>query len=405
MVRKLTLWSLLAALVLIWVVPFGGLLVTSTRSTKHANETGFWTAFTSNEIGYSFKTKGKEALVQEGDKWVIRGNIIDERNASDAALAASKDEPKPFVINGQVVRFGPGASSPDAASPGDVIDIREGRFALAKNGDYEWTFDEPYTKSGKTIGVRLKHPPQFGIRNYVRAFSDGRIPNALINSFIVTIPATVIPVMIAAFAAYAFSWMQFPGRDLMLGLVIALLVVPLQLAFIPVLSLYADVAGWAGDLSRSLGWCEGQECDYPAKTFAGLWMAHTAFGLPLAIFLLRNYIAGLPRELMESARLDGATHLQIFMRVVMPLSLPALASYGIFQFLWVWNDLLVALILGPTSDLVLPIEIQKQIGTFKSEIERLNASAFISMIVPLIVFLSMQKYFVRGLLAGSVKGG
>lgn len=405
MPRKLILSFVLLALVLVWVVPFGGLLLTSARPTKHANETGFWTSFTSNEIGYSMKTKGKEAVVQEGDKWVIRGNLFDERNAFDAELAARKDEPETFKIKGKVLRFGSGASNPDKANAGDTLVIRDGDFTLQENGDYVWVFSQPYTKSGKTVGLRVKHPPQFGFRNYKRAFADGRIPNALINSFIVTIPATMIPVLIAAFAAYAFSWMQFPGRDLMLGIVIALLVVPLQLAFIPVLTMYADVASWAGDMSRSFGWCTGQECDYPAKTFAGLWMAHTAFGLPLAIFLLRNYIANLPRELMESARLDGATHLQIFMRVVMPLSLPALASYGIFQFLWVWNDLLVALILGPTSDLVLPIEIQKQIGTFKSELERLNASAFISMIVPLIVFLSMQKYFVRGLLAGSVKGG
>ncbi|PIB25221.1 ABC transporter permease [Amylibacter kogurei] len=405
MARRIIASLLLLALVLVWVVPFGGLLITSARSTKHANETGFWTAFQTNEIGYSFKTKGKEAVERIGDDWVIKGNIFDERNAADQDLAAQNNEPKTFDIHGSVARFGSGAANPDVAAPGETIDIRDGQFTLHENGDYTWVFETEYTKSGKTIGVRVAHPPQFGLRNYKRAFADGRIPNALINSFIVTIPATIIPVMIAAFAAYAFSWLQFPGRDLLLGIVIALLVVPLQLAFIPVLSIYANLADWAGDLSASLGWCSGQECDYPAKTFSGLWIAHTAFGLPLAIFLLRNYIAGLPRELMESARLDGASHLQIFTKLVLPLSLPALASYGIFQFLWVWNDLLVALILGPTSDLVLPIEIQKQIGTFKSELERLNASAFISMIVPLIVFLSMQKYFVRGLLAGSVKGG
>ncbi|MCL4124655.1 UNVERIFIED_CONTAM: hypothetical protein GTU68_019634 [Idotea baltica] len=371
MARRIIASLLLLILVFVWVVPFGGLLITSARSTKHANETGFWTAFQTNEIGYSFKTKGKDAIRFRDGIWIIEGNIFSER--------------------GEVVRFGSGAAKPDDAQVGDTITIRDGQFTLQENGDYIWVFANEYTKSGKTIGVRVAHPPQFGLRNYKRAFGDGRIPNALINSFIVTIPATIIPVMIAAFAAYAFSWLQFPGRDILLGIVIALLVVPLQLAFIPVLSIYANLAHWAGDLS--------------AETFSGLWIAHTAFGLPLAIFLLRNYIAGLPRELMESARLDGASHMQIFTRLVLPLSLPALASYGIFQFLWVWNDLLVALILGPTSDLVLPIEIQKQIGTFKSELERLNASAFISMIVPLFVFLSMQKYFVRGLLAGSVKGG
>lgn len=405
MARRSILTSLLLVLVLIWTLPFAGLLLTSLRSTKHANETGFWTSFSTNEIGYSIKTKGKEALAQEDGKWIIRGNVFEERNAKDAALAADKGEPEPYKIEGKIVRFGPGASKPDVAGAGDTIDIRGGAFTLSENGDYEWVFNEEYTKSGKTIGVKVDHPPQFGLRNYVRAFIDGRITKSLINSFIVTIPATVIPITIAAFAAYAFSWLSFPGRDILLACVVALLVVPLQLAFIPVLSMYSNLASWASDLNASLGWCEGLECELPAKTFSGLWLAHTAFGLPLAIYLLRNYIAGLPKELLESARLDGASHLQIFVKLVLPLSLPALASYGIFQFLWVWNDLLVALILGPTNDLVLPIEIQKQIGTFKSELERLNASAFISMIVPLIVFLSMQRYFVRGLLAGSVKGG
>lgn len=403
--RKSVMTLGLMILVLIWVVPFAGLLLTSLRSTKHANETGFWRAMTANEIGYSFKTKGKDALVQEGGLFVITGNVFAERNAAEQANAETRGEPLPLSIKGKIVAYGPGAAKPDVAKPGETVTIRNGDFTLLENGDYRWQFTEPYTKGGKTIGAKVLHPPSFGMRNYVRAFIDGRITNALVNSFIVTIPATVIPVMIAAFAAYAFSWLTFPGRDILLAVVIALLVVPLQLAFIPVLSMYSNIASWASDLQSWLGWCEGQGCEVSAKSFSGLWLAHTAFGLPLAIYLLRNYIAGLPRELLESARLDGASHLQIFTRLVLPLSMPALASYGIFQFLWVWNDLLVALILGPTNDLVLPIEIQKQIGTFKSELERLNASAFISMIVPLIVFLSMQRYFVRGLLAGSVKGG
>ncbi|UWR23918.1 carbohydrate ABC transporter permease [Sulfitobacter sp. S190] len=403
--RKALLTAILLVIVMIWVVPFAGLLLTSARSTKHANETGFWRSIVSNEIGYSFKTKGSDALVQEGDVWVIRGNIIDDRNAEEAADAAEDGDIAQPPIRGEVVRFGASATNPDAAQPGETIDIRDGNFTLQANGDYEWVFDEEYTRGGKTIGVRINHPPTFGLQNYKRAFADGRITNSLINSFIVTIPATVIPVMIAAFAAYAFSWLRFPGRDVLLAVVIALLVVPLQLAFIPVLSMFTSVADWAGDLQAALGLCEGQDCDVSGKSFSGLWLAHTAFGLPLAIYLLRNYIANLPGELIESARLDGATHLQIFTKLVLPLSMPALASYGIFQFLWVWNDLLVALILGPSSDLVLPIEIQKQIGTYKSELERLNASAFISMVVPLIVFISLQRYFVRGLLAGSVKGG
>lgn len=406
MLRRIISSAALLLIVAFWVVPFAGLLLTSLRPTKHANETGFWRSLVVNEIGYSFKTKGKEALVREGDQWVIHGNIFDERNAFDANLAAQNGEPEIFKIQGEVAQFGPGASKPDVAPAGGSVDIRDGAFTLQKNGDYTWVFKEEYTKAGKTIGVKVRHPQQFGLRNYFRTFTDGRVPGALLNSFIVTIPATIIPMTLAAFAAYAFAWIKFPGRDFVLAIVLALLVVPLQLAFIPVLSMFADVASWMSALKFQLGMCSGgEDCAVPAKSFVGLWIAHTAFGLPLAIYLLRNYIAGLPRELLEAARIDGATHFQIFVKLVLPLSVPALASFGIFQFLWVWNDLLVALILGPTNDPVLPIEIQKQIGTFKSELERLNASAFISMVVPLCVFLGMQKYFVRGLLAGSVKGG
>lgn len=301
--------------------------------------------------------------------------------------------------------FGASASNPTQAQIGESITVREGTLTVEENGDYRWIFDEPYTKNAKTIGVIIDHPPTIGLRNYFRAFSDSKIFDAIINSFIVTIPATIVPITIAAFAAYAFSWMSFPFRNIIFATVVALLIVPLQLAFIPVLSMYANIASWASALNEWLGNCQGTQCEVNAKTFSGLWIAHTAFGLPLAIYILRNYIMGLPKELLESARVDGASHLEIFVKLVAPLSLPALASFAIFQFLWVWNDLLVALILGPSDDLVLPIIIQKQIGTFKSELERLNANAFISMIVPLIVFLSLQKYFVRGLLTGSVKGG
>ncbi len=401
--RKILANIVLAIILAIWVVPFIGLLLTSLRDTKHANEIGFWRSVISNDIGYSIQTLGGDAAIFENGQYIIRGNLIKERNDANRVFALNHNEPPPLELRGQVVAFGKSANNPREARIGESITIRGGQFSIAANGDYQWVFDEPYAKSGKTIGIVINHPPIFGLRNYARAFMDEKIPAALVNSFIVTVPATIVPIFIAAFAAYAFCWMRFVGRDMLFAMTMALMVVPLQLAFIPVLSLYADLAGWATALNIALG-CTGQGCQVDAKNFAGLWFAHTAFGLPLAIYLLRNYIMNIPRELLESAALDGASHLQIFMKIVVPLSMPALASFGIFQFLWVWNDLLVALILGPSNDLVLPIVIQKQIGTFKSELERLNASAFISMVVPLVVFLSLQRYFVRGLLAGSVKG-
>jgi len=209
---------------------------------------------------------------------------------------------------------------------------------------------------------------------------------AVLNSLTVTVPATVIPILIAAFAAYGFAWINFPGRRVFFIGVVALLVVPLQIALIPILKDYIAL-----DLSG---------------TFLGIWLAHTGFGLPLAVYLLYNYISSLPRDLFESAFIDGASHFTIFMRLILPLSLPALASFAIFQFLWVWNDLLVALVfLGASPEVeVLTQRLLGMLGTFGTDWHLLTAGAFVSMIFPLIIFFSLQRYFVRGLLAGSVKG-
>jgi alpha-glucoside transport system permease protein len=209
---------------------------------------------------------------------------------------------------------------------------------------------------------------------------------AMLNSLTVTIPATVIPILLAAFAAYGFAWIHFPGRKAFFILVVALLVVPLQIALIPILRDYIRL-----DLNG---------------TFLGVWLAHTGFGLPLAVYLLYGYISGLPRDILESAFIDGASHFTIFTRLILPLSLPALASFAIFQFLWVWNDLLVALVfLGsePQNE-VLTQRLVGMVGTFGADWHLLTAGAFISMLFPLIVFFALQRYFVRGLLAGSVKG-
>ena len=222
--------------------------------------------------------------------------------------------------------------------------------------------------------------------NYSDVLTADGMFNAFINSLIVTIPATVIPITIAAFAAYAFAWMRFPGRPLLFAVVIGLLVVPLQMTLVPLLRAYNVM-----DLTGS---------------FLGIWLAHAGFGLPLAIYLLYNYISQLPRDIFESAFIDGASHYTAFTRLALPLSLPALASFAIFQFLWVWNDLLVALVfLGTDSEVaVLTARLNELVGTRGEDWHVLTAGAFVTMVVPLIVFLGLQRYFVRGLLAGSVKG-
>jgi alpha-glucoside transport system permease protein len=234
--------------------------------------------------------------------------------------------------------------------------------------------------------------------NYRLALDTAGFGNAFLNSLAVAIPSTVIPITIAAFAAYAFSWMEFRGRYVMFVVVVGLLVVPLQMALIPILRLYTDGA----QIGRFLVF---PDLDL-GGSFLGVWLAHTGFGLPLAVYLLRNYIGSLPSSLIESAKMDGADHFMIFWRLIVPLSVPALAAFAIFQFLWVWNDLLVAYVfLGGTSESrVLTIALANLVGSQGENWHLLTAAAFISMALPLAVFFSLQRYFVRGLTAGAVKG-
>ena len=209
------------------------------------------------------------------------------------------------------------------------------------------------------------------------------------NTVRIAIPAAVIPIVIAAFAAYAFSWMKFKGRDLIFVLIVGLMVVPLQMCLIPLLRLFSS------DAFEKL----------PLEGIPSIWLAHAIFGMPLAIFLLKNFIGSLPSEVIEAARVDGASHMTIFVRIVLPLSVPALASLAIFQFLWVWNDLLVAKVFGGGAESQpMTFAMVDMVGNKGNEWQLLTAGAFVTMIVPLIVFLSLQRYFVRGLLAGSVKG-
>lgn len=235
----------------------------------------------------------------------------------------------------------------------------------------------------------FQHPfdfTQYQLGNYIDVLTAEGMGQAFLNSFTIAIPATVIPIAIATFAAYAFSWMQFPGRQVLFILVVALLVVPLQMTLIPVLRSYNHL-GLSG-------------------SFLGVWLAHTGYGMPLGIYLLRNYIGSLPKDLIEAAAVDGASHLTTFTRLIVPLSLPAIASFAVFQFLWVWNDLLVALVyLGGTPDVApLTMRLTTLVGSRGEAWHLLTAGAFVTMIIPLIVFFALQRYFVRGILAGSVKG-
>ena len=235
----------------------------------------------------------------------------------------------------------------------------------------------------------LAHPFEssaWTVENYVQVLTAHGLANAIVNSVLVTIPSVVIPITIAAFAAYAFAWLEFPGRKFFFVLVVGLMVVPLQLTLVPLLRLYTQL-----DLNG---------------TFLGLWLAHTGFGLPLAVFLLHGYIATLPREIIESAQVDGASPLTTFTRLVLPLSVPVIASFAIFQFLWVWNDLLVALVFLGTREevVVLTARVAALVGRRGEQWHVLTAGAFVNMAVPLLVFFLLQRYFVRGLTAGSVKG-
>jgi len=232
----------------------------------------------------------------------------------------------------------------------------------------------------------LAPPFKFTLDNYSHVLSTNDLASHFFNSVMISIPATVIPTTLAAFAAYAFTWMRFWGREwLFLGLV-GLLVVPLQVTFIPLLKLFTSL-----QLSG---------------TFLGIWLAHTGYGLPFAVYLLANFFRALPADLFESAEIDGAGTLTVFFRIVLPLSVPAIASLVIFQFLWVWNDLLVALIyVGGTPEVApLTVAVANLVNSLGQGYQWLTAAAFFSMIVPLIVFFSLQRYFVRGILAGSVKG-
>ena len=363
-----------AFLVLLWLFPTVGLFVSSFRTADQISATGWWKALFPTEQNQVLRAASPTEQVQEGALYVIEGNIFDGRSV------------------GELTHWGISSREIDAFQPGETAELRKGgTITLNPDGSYRLENTEEFTGSrGQRIFFTATTPPEFTTANYEFMLFDERnsegMSKAFFSTLTVTIPSTIIPILIAAFAAYALAWMEFPGRALLIAAVVGLLVVPLQLALIPLLKFHNNIG---------IG-----------KGYLGVWFAHTGFGLPLAIYLLRNYMVGLPRDIIENAKVDGATDFQIFVKIILPLSFPALASFAIFQFLWTWNDLLVAMVFlidssGETT--VMTRQIVEMLGTRGGDWEILATAAFISMAVPIAVFFAMQRYLVRGLLAGSVK--
>jgi alpha-glucoside transport system permease protein len=349
--------GVLLLLVLAWTIPVLGLFISSFRTRFDIQTSGWWTVFPHRE-------------------WETVATIPVPDGVDRTGVMLLEG------AQGTFEQFREGIETPGGKRIVWVGNRRTGRLEIQEQS---WTTNTDFTLDnyqqvlgGKTFEIETPEGTE--------TVQGDNFVGAFLNSLTVTIPATLIPILIAAFAAYGFAWMRFPGRRVAFILVVALLVVPLQIAFVPLLTDYAKL-GLNG-------------------TFLGIWLAHTGFGLPLATYLLFNYISQLPRETLEAAFIDGASHFTIFRVLILPLSVPALASFAIFQFLWVWNDYLVALIfLGATPDVqVLTMRLADMVGSRGNDWHLLTAGAFVSMILPLIVFFGLQRFFVRGLLAGSVKG-
>lgn len=347
----------LALICLLWTIPTVGLLVSSFRTREDIQSSGWWLIFPHREWQVT-----EEFVPDDGQ---------DRQGVMNYGGVSGTFEELREGVEGDGVRVQ------------WIGNRRTGRIQIQEQ---VWTSRNDFTLdnyaavlTGKTYEIRQAD-------GSVRTVQGDNFNNAFLNSLAVTIPATLIPILIAAFAAYGFAWMRFPGRKALFILVVALLVVPLQIALVPILRDYVVLQ------------LNG--------TFLGIWLAHTGFGLALALYLLYNYIGTLPRDILESAFMDGASHFVIFTRLILPLSVPALASFAIFQFLWVWNDYLVALIfIGSKPDVqVLTMRLADMVGSRGADWHLLTAGAFVSMALPLLVFLLLQRFFVRGLLAGSVKG-
>jgi alpha-glucoside transport system permease protein len=260
------------------------------------------------------------------------------------------------------------------------------------------SFRDPTAIADSGWWTALTNPGDWTTANYREVLNQRDMGRAFVNSLLIAGPSTVLVILVASTAAYAFAWMTFPLRNTLFLIVVALLVVPLQMTLIPVLRLYVQL-----EVDIEVPLLGGRL--FGTNSYIGLWLAHAAYGLPFAVFLLRNFFGSLPRDLFESAYLDGASELTVFRRIVMPLSMPAIAALAIFQFLWVWNDLLIALVfLGDPTMFPMTVQIQSLVSSFGTNYQVLTAAAFVSMVLPLLVFFALQRYFVQGVLAGAVKG-
>ena len=349
----------LLLLVIFWTIPTFGLLISSFRTRFDIQTSGWWAIFPHRE----WQTV---ATFNPGDLGLDPNGVMQVEG-----------------VEGTFEQLREGIKTPDGKQIVWVGNRRTGRIEVQEqNWTVTWDFTlDNYRQvlSGTDVNVTLPD-------GTTETVQTQNMTQAFLNSLAVSIPSTIIPILIAAFAAYGFAWMNFPGRRFLFVMVVALLVVPLQIALVPILRDYSTL--------------------HLNGTFLAVWLAHTGFGLALATYLLYNYISTLPRETMESAFIDGASHFVVFTKLVLPLSVPALASFAIFQFLWVWNDYLVALTFLGTdpSYKVLTQRLADLTGTLGQEWHLLTAGAFVTMVLPLVVFIALQRYFVRGLTAGSVKG-
>jgi len=351
--------GVLALLVLVWSIPTIGLLVSSFRTRFDLQTSGWWSILPHRE-------------------WVNTRTLDPKELGLDAT--------QPMTVEGITATFEElreGVEAPGGMRMQWLGNRRLGRIEIQKR---VWTMRTDFTLGNYRQVLEGKDFEYNHPDGTVEVIPGDDFWGALFNSLAVSIPSTVIPILIAAFAAYGFAWMKFPLRRALFIVIVGLLVVPLQIALAPLLRDYKAL-----DLNG---------------TFLAIWLAHAGFGLPLATYLLFNYISGLPRETLESAFIDGASHFTVFVRLVLPLSVPALASFAIFQFLWVWNDYLVALIfLGGNPDFeVVTMRLAGIVGDRGQDWHLLTSGAFVSMLLPMLVFFSLQRFFVRGLLAGSVKG-
>jgi alpha-glucoside transport system permease protein len=356
---QLILNGVLLLIVALWTIPTVGLLISSLRNRNDIQSSGWWTVFPHR----TYVATGEQIPIPEGQ---------------------TRDQP--ITIDGVTATFDQWRQGVDMGNGTKLMWVGNLRRGYLEKQEIQWRANTTFTfdNYGQVLAGK-----EFTIRNLdgsTTTVQGDDLTASFLNSLTVTLPATIIPILIAAFAAYGFAWMQFPGRRILFIMVVALLVVPLQIALIPILRDYVSL-----ELNG---------------TYLGIWLAHTGFGLPLATYLLYNYISNLPKDIIESASIDGASHFTTFTRLILPLSVPALASFAIFQFLWVWNDYLVSLIFLnlDRSKQVLTMRIAEMVGSRGQDWHLLTSAAFISMIVPLIVFFALQRYFVRGLMAGSVKG-